>query len=293
VSQRYGGTGLGLAISSQLVRQFGGEIQVESTVGTGSRFWFDLSFVPALKSSVEGARDWDLPLRYAGSTRTVLIVDDVPTNREFLASLLVPLGFDVIDAKDGQEALSKATTESPDIILLDMIMPVMDGLEACRKMRQLDATRHVPIIALSASSSNATEAGAADAGADAFLSKPIEVKSLIKLMGELMALQWQFPERKDDTKKMDLAAVGPMVLPPLDQLEHLLEIAKVGSMRGLKKYVAVILQQDERHRPFADRLHTLADDFRSVEIVEFVKDAIRRTKTREDGGAHVVRDDQR
>lgn len=294
VSQRQGGTGLGLAISSQLVRLFGGEIQVESTVGKGSRFWFDLSFVRASSTDfVAGDRDWDLPLGYEGSRRTVLIVDDVPTNREFLASLLVPLGFDVIEAKDGQEALSRGTTESPHIILLDMVMPVMDGLEACRNMRQLDATRHVPIIALSASSSSASEAGALEAGADAFLSKPVEVKSLIKLMGELMALQWQFPEREGDKAKMDLAAAAPMVLPPLDQLEHLLEIARVGSMRDLKEYVAVILQQDERHRPFADRLHRLADEFRSIEVVEFVKEAISRTKTPEDGRADVVPDDQR
>jgi signal transduction histidine kinase/ligand-binding sensor domain-containing protein/CheY-like chemotaxis protein len=294
VSQRYGGTGLGLAISSQLVRQFGGEIHLESTVGKGSRFWFDISFVRALDTGlVESDRDWDFPLGYEGSTRTVLIVDDVPTNREFLASLLVPLGFDVIDAQDGQEAVCRGTTESPDIILLDMVMPVMDGLEACRKLRQRDATRHVPIIALSASSSSASEAGALEAGADAFLSKPIEVRSLIKSMGELMRLQWHFPERQGDKAMMDSAAAAPMVLPPLDQLERLLEIAKVGSMRGVKQQAAAILQQDERHRPFADRLQRLADEFRSIEIVEFVRAAISRTKTTEDGCADVVRGDQR
>lgn len=146
-------------------------------------------------------------------------------------------------------------------------------------MRQLDATRHVPIIALSASSSNASEAGALEAGADAFVSKPVEVKSLIRLMGELMALQWQFPARERDQAKIDLAAAAPMVLPPLDQLEHLLQIANVGSMRDVKRQAAVILQQDERYRPFADRLHRLADEFRSIEIVEFVKEAIGRTKT--------------
>lgn len=287
VSQRYGGTGLGLAISAQLVRQFGGELQVASTVGQGSRFWFDLRCVRAADAGVES--DWRLPLGYEGPMRTVLVVDDVSTNREFLGSLLVPLGFNVIDAQDGREAICKATAESPDIILLDLIMPVMDGLEACRRLRQLDATRHVPIIAMSASAANASEAGALEAGADAFLSKPVEVKALIKSMGELLVLQW----REGDKGTMDLTAAALRVLPPLDQLERLLEVAKVGSMRGVKKQAALILQQDERHRPFVDRLDKLADEFRSIEIVELVKAAISRSKTAEDGRADVVRDGQR
>jgi CheY-like chemotaxis protein len=280
--QRQSGTGLGLAISSQLVRQFGGELQVESAIGKGSRFWFDITLVRASDTSgVEGEQDSMLPEGYEGPRRTVLIVDDVPTNCEVLASLLVPLGFDVIEAKDGQEAISTAVAERPHILLLDIVMPVMGGLEACRKLRQLDATRHIPIIALSASSSSASEAGALEAGADAFVSKPIEVKSLIKLMGQLLALQWRFPKRARETEPLDVAA-APMVLPPLDQLEQLLNVAKTGSMRGVKKRVAAILHQNEKYRTFADRLDRLADEFRSIEIVEFVNEAIEKTKASED-----------
>jgi signal transduction histidine kinase/CheY-like chemotaxis protein len=291
--QRQSGTGLGLAISSQLVRQFGGELHVDSTVGEGSRFWFEITFLRASDNSlVRGDQDAILPVGYEGSRRMVLVVDDVPTNREVLVSLLIPLGFDVIEANDGQEAISKAIAERPHIILLDMVMPVMGGLEACRKLRQLDATRYVPVIALSASSSTASEAGALEAGADAFLSKPIEVKRLIKLMGELMALQWRFPQSEGGNKRLDMAA-AQMVLPSIEQLEHLLKIAKTGSMRGVKKQVAEILHQDERHRAFADRLHRLADEFRSIEIVESVEEAIAQTKARAEGCADLVRDRQR
>jgi CheY-like chemotaxis protein len=291
--QRQSGTGLGLAISSQLVRQFGGKLEVESTVGEGSRFWFEITFVRASDTKFgEGDEDAILPAGYVGPRRTVLIVDDVPTNREVLASLLVPLGFDVIEAKDGQEAISTAIAEHPHIILLDMVMPVMGGAEACRKMRQLDATRHVPMVALSASSSTASEAGALEAGADAFLSKPVEVYSLINLMGRLMALQWRFPEREDDRGQPHLTA-AQMELPSLDQLERLLAIAQTGSMRAVKKQVAEISGHDERHRAFAERLYKLADEFRSIEIVEFVKEALAKTKAREEGRADVGREDQR
>jgi len=291
-AQRQGGTGLGLAISAQLVRKFGGELLVESEVGKGSRFWFDISSEGALSQEfVERDGNWGLPVGYAGATRRVLVVDDVSTNREFLGALLIPLGFDVIEAEDGRETLSKVIESKPDIILMDVVMPVMDGLCACRELRRMDAARHIPIVLLSASSSGANEAGALEAGADVFLSKPLEVEKLIKLMGALLNLRWRFPEQRGGEGEMPVAAAAPMVLPSINQLEQLLNVANMGYMREVKVHATLIQQQDERYAPFAGKLHTLADEFRSAAIVEFVKDAINRRKELDHGRADVARDD--
>ncbi len=277
VSQRQGGTGLGLAISSQLVEQLGGEIQVESEIGQGSRFCFNVSFARAVEHElIESDQAWDLPIGYEGSEKQVLVVDDVETNREFLTSLLIPLGFNVEEARDGQEAMNKAIKSNPDIILMDMIMPVMDGIDACREIRKLDNTRHIPIIAVSANSSSVTEAMALEAGANVFLSKPLQINILIRRMGDLMVLQWRETESRSDNSKS--SATAPMVLPTLEQLEHLLNTVNMGNMRDIKAEADMILQQDERYRLFAEKLHKLADEFHTVAIVELVQSAIDQVK---------------
>lgn len=278
--QRFGGTGLGLTISSQLVRQMGGEIQVESTVGSGSRFWFEANFARASDDDLlKGERTWDLPLGYDGPRKRALVVDDVQTNREILVSLLVPLGFEVLEAVDGRECVFTAINSSPDIILMDMIMPVMDGMESCRELRRLDSTRSIPIIALSANSSSVNKDMALQAGANAFLAKPLEINNLIDLMGELMALQWQ---QAEDGERRDVASPSPavpIILPPLRQLQRLLEVVNIGNMRAIKAQASLLRARDERYDEFAEKLEKLADEFRSVAVVELVRAAIHRAKS--------------
>jgi signal transduction histidine kinase/ligand-binding sensor domain-containing protein/DNA-binding NarL/FixJ family response regulator len=279
VGLRHGGSGLGLAISAQLVNQLGSVIRVDSSPGQGSRFWFDVSFVRAPGAGLKKAQQSSaLPLGYAGPRRLALVVDDVQTNRDFMMSLLAPIGFDVIEAGDGQEAIVMATERRPDVILLDMIMPVMDGLETCRELRRIDITRQTPIIALSANSSSVNEAAALEAGANAFLSKPFKVETLILLVGDLMDLQWCFPQADAEAQTEPPTASSTVVLPPLDQLERLLEVANCGNMRDIKTQAALLVQQDERYRPFAGQVQRLADDFLSIEVVELVRKAIERVK---------------
>ena len=110
---------------------------------------------------------------YSGPRRTVLVVDDIAANRAVLVELLRPLGFELVEAADGQEALELAQAMRPDLILMDRTMPVLDGLEATRQLRQLPALRSVPIIAVSASVSDADQAQSQEMGYDAFLPKPI------------------------------------------------------------------------------------------------------------------------
>jgi CheY-like chemotaxis protein len=192
MQRRLSGTGLGLAISRELVRLMGGEIQVESEAGRGSRFWFDLS--APTEPRVARLSEQQYVAGYEGPRKRVMIVDDTPANRMMLAVLLGELGFKVNQAASGQEALEQAMAGPPDLVLMDMVMPGLDGLEATHRLRQIEGMQHVPIIAVSASASDNDEKRCLAAGVSAFVSKPIRQELLLQEVGRLLQLHWLFQD---------------------------------------------------------------------------------------------------
>jgi len=187
--RREGGTGLGLAISRRLVRLMGGDVQVHSKPGEGSVFSFEIE-LPIARLPGTGVASSVVPVGYEGARRNVLVIDDVPQNRAMLLESLTSLGIEVIEARDGQEGLEVAARSRPDLIILDAMMPVMDGFEATRRLRLLPGLADVPIIGTSASASANVEARFREAGADAFVPKPINQDALLEMLGKLMAMSW-------------------------------------------------------------------------------------------------------
>jgi len=188
LERRRGGTGLGLAISRQLVDLMGGEIVVHSEPERGSAFGFELSLGIAPRDVQPPEADSSVIVGYQGPRKSVLVVDDIPDTRSMLADLLGPLGFTVHDASNGQQGIQCAMAVRPDAIIIDSVMPVMDGYEATRRLRE--AGFQDAIIAVSASASRADQDRAHLAGASAFLAKPIQVASLLALLE--MHLQIRF-----------------------------------------------------------------------------------------------------
>ena len=153
VQRRSGGTGLGLAITRALVNDMGGQVQVSSEFGRGTRFRVELP-LPLAQPAVAAPRRPPLVARYQGPPRRVLVIDDVVVNRTLMCDFLTKVGFEVAQASDGSELLAAARSFRPDLILIDSVMPSVDGVEATRRLRRDADLAVIPVIAVSASASD-------------------------------------------------------------------------------------------------------------------------------------------
>ena len=182
-TRRYGGTGLGLAITRRLAALMGGEAGLHSQPGVGSRFWFTARLARSNLPAPDDADQWraraaEAALRRDHAGRQVLLVEDEPVNREVVQILLEEAGLQVQTASDGWQAIECAARQPPDLIVMDMQMPRLDGLDATRRIRQTALGATVPIIALTANAYAADRALCLDAGMDDFVTKPVDPEAL-------------------------------------------------------------------------------------------------------------------
>jgi PAS domain S-box-containing protein len=183
-----GGTGLGLTISDHLIRKMGGALKVESVYGEGSRFSFILPLVHGRETTPHATRDVDAALPpldaklAPGQAFTALVVDDSTANRRILASLLESAGARVITASGGLEAIDLARAHRPEIVLMDLKMNDLDGLEATRRLARDPETASIPVIAVTASALGDVAQTARNAGCVDYLSKPVRAQALFGML---------------------------------------------------------------------------------------------------------------
>jgi CheY-like chemotaxis protein len=194
LARQYAGTGLGLSLVQKLTEAHGGSIQVESEVGRGSRFTVVLPLTrkPGKQVFEEGSAHYAVRGQEPASPRdlstkhiTVLLVEDNRVNSDMMRTYVESYGYTVLIAQNGEEVLQKVEEITPHIIVMDIQMPKMDGLETTRRLRQDTRFTTTPIIALTALVMPGDRERCLEAGANEYLSKPVSLKTLISLIEKL------------------------------------------------------------------------------------------------------------
>jgi len=268
------GTGLGLAISKRLVAMMGGQLQVVSTLGSGSRFWFDIT-LPVLQvheNKITAEKTTPQFIGYEGDRKTILVIDDNTSNRLVLHSLLNPLGFKVVEAVNGLEGLTFAKQTLPDLIITDLVMPKMDGIQLTVNLKQHPQLTNIPIIMVSANPVERSGLGVINDVIVDFLTKPIDINHLLQTIKTCLNITWLCENQNDEDDIIsDTETLTEMVLPPPEALQQLHRLAERGSIKRIHTWVDTIMALDERYHPFAHHVQKLAKAFNELAIIELIK----------------------
>jgi len=263
------GTGLGLTISQNIVKLMDGEICLASQVDRGSQFWFDLNLKQVFgNSSIDLVKSDGAKIeQILNQTCKILIVDDNEDNRVLLAQYLKPLGFTTQEANNGQAGLAIAQEFQPDVILVDLLMPLMDGREMVERLRQNPQFENTTTLMISANTQLIIDS--ANIQCEGFLAKPIDLEQLLEQLEKHLQLDWQIVAT-------ELEPLSSFPTPEQNELIPLLELVDFGNMDALLELVDAIEAEDERYIPFVREVRQLAENCQQDKLGQLLKSSIDR-----------------
>ena len=273
------GTGLGLAISLKIIEMMGSSIKVASKSQAGSQFWFDLALPSSGEAEISLKTDpTQTILGFTGDKRKILIVDDRWENRSVIVNLLKPIGFIVAEAANGLEGLEQVRELTPDLIITDLVMPKMDGFQLVRRLRESPEFRDIIVIVSSASVFETDQYNSLDAGADAFLPKPVQISDLFGLLKQLLGISWlyrdsvelPYPPTKAIKENLALSPTVIIVPPPSEKIDILYDLIMKGNLKEILKQAENLKALDANFIPFADRLCEFAKKFQEKQLKSFI-----------------------
>ena len=264
---REGGTGLGLAISLRHVEMMGGEMTLASEAGKGSRFAFTLTLPTGEKSMETHVQtDWSQVAHIADDQAVrALVVDDVATNRDILSHVLLQIGVQVDTAENGVEGLAKVEANMPDIVFMDIRMPVMDGPEMLRHLFD-QYGEHMPVvIAVTASVFDHQRLEYQEMGFGGFLDKPLQIEQVYACMAEHLGVEYTFEEQEDQLDEQ-MADGWQNVTLPTELYEELITAADLHSTTDLRHHIGVLKTLGVQEARFAEHLESLARQYEMGKI---------------------------
>jgi CHASE2 domain-containing sensor protein/nitrogen-specific signal transduction histidine kinase/ActR/RegA family two-component response regulator len=267
------GTGLGLAISQRIAELLGSQICVSSHLGEGSTFWLDASFdtisdlTPSAQRSNPQVVGLELDDRPAP---TILLVDDDSKHRSVLNTLLQDLGFKLLAAENGVEGLEQAIIHRPDLIILDLDMPEMNGFDLIEALQQNDKTSAIAIVVASARVFEEDRLKTLEAGASHFLPKPIQFAALLTVLAQTLELQWLYAEGAEPPAT-PTAVPTEMVPPGPEMIEKLYHLSMLGDIEAIEGTLRELVNDNPALSPFAKEIQGFAASFQTGKIRQFLK----------------------
>ncbi len=276
ITKKYGGTGLGLSITKRLVELMNGQIVVKGVDKMGSIFEVVLRNIPVASTQALALKE-DQPFdigRVSFEKGRVMVVDDVASNRNLVRAALSKTGLEVVEAEDGQKALLLAKEHKPDLILMDIRMPVMDGYEATKELKGILKTQDIPVIALTASSKVGNPAKLKESGFDGFLAKPVTMRHLFKEMSRfLTSVEKPVPileHNVDDTPQESLAPEELKRLPDLIRTLREEFMPQWEESKGAMEMEAV--------EGFSERLLKLGEEYKVPGLIRYAGELLEFTR---------------
>jgi signal transduction histidine kinase/CheY-like chemotaxis protein len=250
------GTGLGLTITSLLTKIMGGDISVRSKVGRGSTFRVKLMLSELSRPRIASTMEYRVR-GYGGPRQTILVVDDSPVQRELIRDLLAPLGFAIVMAGNGRECLQVFEQSNPNLILLDIAMPKMDGWEAAQRLRRQPGRRPA-ILMLSANAIDPHHMLEAERLYDDTLMKPIDLRQLLKKIHALLDIEWIY---ETEVAPPPTARSDKSALPASHELDELARLGEIGHVSRILERLSEIEDGSPQCEDFVAQIRAIVNTF--------------------------------
>jgi signal transduction histidine kinase/CheY-like chemotaxis protein len=278
--EKRGGTGLGLAISKKQLELMESNLSLESKIGEGSNFYFTLHLPPSTKTIKKHIKTSSILHLDPTYQVTALVVDDVKENRDVLSKLLAGIGVKIIEAENGMDGVEKTKQYKPDIVFMDMRMPIMRGDDALKLIQEGLGGSKIKIVAITASALDRKREHYLEMGFHEYISKPFREEDVFECLSELLGVEFIYEDgealQKETSplEQLDLSKVSI----PKDLQEQLIEAANLYNITNLENSLETLKQKEETPKLLIQHLEQLLGEYNIEEIIKILKEVPIGTK---------------